>query len=139
MPWTEFTRRQRARMGGKYASDLTDVEWAVIEPLMPVRRPTGRPRTTKLRDVFDALLYVATTGCQWRMMPNDFPPVSTVRRYCYAWRNDGLLDEMNRVPVEEARLAEGREAQLTAGVIDSQSVKATESGGVSGYDAGKRI
>ena len=64
MPWTEFTRRQRARMGGKYAGDLTDVEWAVIEPLMPVRRPTGRPRTTKLRDVFDALLYVATTGCQ---------------------------------------------------------------------------
>ena len=72
-------------------------------------------------------------------MPNEFPPVSTVRRYFYAWRNDGLLDEMNRAPVEEARLAEGREAQLTAGVIDSQSVKATESGGVSGDDAGNRI
>ena len=110
MPWTEFTRRQHSRTGGKYASDLTDAEWAVIEPLMPVRRPTGRPRRTKLRDIFDALLYVVTTGCQWRMLPNDFPPVSTVRGYFYAWRNDGLLDEMNRALVEAARLYAGSRA-----------------------------
>ncbi len=118
MAWTELTRDRFGRSGDKYASDLTDAEWRLLKPLLPPRKLTGRPRTTNLRDVFDAILYIATTGCQWRMLPNDFPPVSTVRGYFYVWRNDGLFDGMNRKPVEAARLAEGRKARPTAGVID---------------------
>ena len=90
MAWTELTRCQHGREGDRSAKDLTDAEWALIELLDPRLRRTGRLRTTYLRDVFDAILYVATTGCQWRMLPNDFPPVSTLRGSLYAWRNDAL-------------------------------------------------
>ena len=96
MAWTEFTRKRYERSGGRYASDASDAEWALIAPLMPARDRTGRPRTTDLRDVFDAILYIATTGCQWRMLPNDFPPVSAVRRYFYDWCSTGLPDDLNR-------------------------------------------
>jgi transposase len=111
MAWTELSRGQHDRKGDKYASDMRDAEWALIAPSMPLPKTTGRPRTTCLRDVVDALLYIATTGCQWRMLPNDFPPVSTVRGYFYAWRDDGLLDEINQKLVEAARLAENHKAQ----------------------------
>jgi len=97
------------------------------------------PRISGLGDMFDAILSIATTGCQWRMLPDDFPPVSRLRGCFCAWRNDGLPEEINGKPVEVARLAGGRKAAPTAGITDSQSVNATESGGVRGYDAGKRI
>lgn len=139
MAWIELPLFQHARTGRKYVSDLTDAEWAVLAVMMPPIRLTGRPRTTRLHNVSDTILYMATTECQWWMLPNDFLAVYAVRGYFYAWHNGGLLDEMNCKLVEVARLAGGRNSQSTAGIIDSQSMKTTESGRVSGYDAGKRI
>jgi putative transposase len=139
MPWTEITREQYRREGLCYASDTTEKEWVLLEPLMPAAAGVGRPRTADLRAVVNAMLYVLWTGCPWRALPKEFPPRSTVQGYFYRWRNDGTWHCVNRALVKRAREAVGRKAAPSACIIDSQSAKTTESGGPRGFDAAKRI
>jgi putative transposase len=122
-----------------YLTDLTDEQWAWIEPIFPPQEGRGRRRTVNLRRVIDALMYQDRTGCQWRYIPLDFPPSGTVRYYFDKWNDDGTMLEIHDCLRRAVRVLQGREPEPTAIVIDSQSVKTAEAGGDRGFDGGKQV
>lgn len=125
----------------RYPSDLTDAQWALVEPLLSAAKLGGRPEKHARRELVNAILYLLRTGCSWRQLPKDFAPWETVYWHFKRWRDDGSLDALHDTLRERVREAEGREAQPTAAIIDAQSVKGADTVGhkTRGYDAGKKV
>ena len=98
-----------------YPTDLTDAEWEILKPLIPLAKPGGRPRTVNLREILNGIFYILRGGCSWRMMPHDFPPRQTVSDYFRAWRREGVWAKMNQILREQVRRQEGREATHKSG------------------------
>ena len=126
--WTVEQRQTHDRAGLRYPSDLTDTEWALVAPFIPPAKRGGRKRTVDVRAVLDGIFYVLATGCQWRALPKDLPPRSTVPDYLTLWAWDGTLRRLHHVLFVQAPKQAGREASPTAAIIDSQSVKGAEKG-----------
>ena len=127
--WTNENRARYDRSRLRYPSDLTDAEWAHVEPLIPPAKRGGNRRHVNEREVVNGLMYVLSTGCQWRAVPKDLPPRSTLYDYLDRWSRDGTLDRIHNALYAKCREAAAREASPTAAIIDSQSVKSAEKGG----------
>ena len=127
--WTSANRGRYDRSKLRYPSDLTDAEWTLVRPLIPPAKRGGDKRTVDVREVVNGLFYVLSTGCQWRAIPKDLPPRSTVHGYFDLWSWDGTLDRIHFALYQRCREQAGREAQPSAAIIDSQSVKSAEKGG----------
>ena len=127
--WTVENRARYDRSRLRYPSDLTDEEWALVRPQIPRAKRGGNKRSVDERAVMNGLMYVLSTGCQWRAIPKDLPPRSTVNHYFCRWQDDGTLDRLHHALYVLCRERAGREASPTAAIIDSQSVKSAEKGG----------
>jgi transposase len=127
--WTNENRQRYDRSKLRYPSDLTDAEWAVIEPLIPPAKRGGNKRTVSMREVVNGLMYVLSTGCQWRALPKDLAAKSTVNRYFARWSYDGTVDRIHHALYVTCREQAERQASPTVAIIDSQSVKSAEKGG----------
>ncbi len=127
--WTAENRKRYDRSKLRYPSDLSDEEWALVGPLIPPAKLGGAKRTVIVREVMNGIMYILSTGCQWRAIPKDLPPRSTVHDYLELWSWDGTLDRIHHALYVACREQEEREVSPTSAIIDSQSVKSAEKGG----------
>ena len=134
--WTKESRARYDRSALRYPSDLSDDEWAILAPLIPPAKHGGRPREVDVRALIGGLLYVLETGCPWRHLPKDFPPKSTVHSYFELWAWDGTLERIHDALYVALREREGREASPSAALLDSQSAKSAQKGGLRSIRSG---
>src|ERR1700685_2633843 len=128
--WTPDHRRAANRNGLRYPSDLTDEEWIIVAPMIPPARHGGRKRSVNVREVLNGIFYVLWTGCQWKALPKDLPPKSTVHDYLELWNWDGTLERIHHALYVAVREQAGREASPTVAIIDSQTAKGAQKGGL---------
>lgn len=126
-------------MRQRYDTDLTESQWQWVKPHLAEAKPGGRPRSTDLREVLNAIFYLLRTGCAWRLLPHDFPPAPTVYGYLRDWEADGTWVRLNTILREQVRERAGRKTDPSAGSIDSQSVKTAGASQEVGFDGGKKV